>query len=108
MARIALAIFICAAVSLTSCSQHTAPQQVADIGSHALRRRIPRPGASKYQSIQDARDWENPYLMVQRNGIDARPINAASATSTMSAAEVVSYLEKLPSAAWPYGLVVAV
>lgn len=56
----------------------------------------------------DARDWQNPYLTVQANGIDARPISAATETRRMSPAEVVTYLEKLPSIAWPYGLVVAV
>jgi hypothetical protein len=46
--------------------------------------------------------------MVQAKGIDARPISAATETPTMAPAEVVAYLEKLPSIAWPYGLVVAV
>jgi hypothetical protein len=46
--------------------------------------------------------------MVQANGIDARPISAATEAPTMSPADVVGYLEKLPSMAWPYGLVVAV
>ena len=43
--------------------------------------------------------------MVQANGI--RPISGAN-TPTMSPADIVAYLEKLPSMAWPYGLVVAV
>ena len=46
--------------------------------------------------------------MVQANGIDARPIGAATEAPTMSPADVVAYLEKLPSIAWPYGLVVVV
>lgn len=56
----------------------------------------------------DARDWQNPFLMVKANGIDARPISANTEAPTMSPADVVAYLEKLPSIAWPYGLVVAV
>jgi hypothetical protein len=44
--------------------------------------------------------------MVNRNGIDAR--RAATEAPTMSPAEVIAYLEKLPSVAWPYGLIVAV
>jgi len=33
----------------------------------------PSPDPNKYRSARDARDWQNPYLMVQANGIDARP-----------------------------------
>jgi hypothetical protein len=44
--------------------------------------------------------------MVHANGI--RPISGAKDTPTMSPADSVAYLEKLPSMAWPYGLVVAV
>ena len=40
--------------------------------------------------------------------IDALPTNSATGAPRMSPAEVVGYLEKLPSIAWPYGLVVAV
>jgi hypothetical protein len=57
---------------------------------------------------RDGRDWQNLYLMVRANGIDARPISAATEAPTMPPADVVTYLEKLPSMAWPYGLVVAV
>ena len=61
-----------------------------------------------YRSVRDAPEWQNPYLIVQANGIDARPISAATEAPTMSPVDVVAYLEKLPSMAWPYGLVVAV
>lgn len=53
----------------------------------------------------DARYWQNPYLMVQAKGID---ISAIPNAPTMASADMVAYLEKLPSGAWPYGLVVAV
>ncbi len=62
-----------------------------------------------YSSVRDARDWHNPYLTVQAKGIvDARPISAAMEAVPMSPGDVVAYLEKLPSSAWPYGLVVVV
>jgi hypothetical protein len=83
-------------------------QRVADTGASPLKNRIPPPDPNKYRSVRDARDWQNPYLMVQVNGIDARPISAATEAPTMSPVDVVAYLEKLPSLAWPYGLVVAV
>ena len=85
-------------------------QRVADTGASPLKNRIPPPDPNKYRSVRDARDWQNPYLMVRANGIDARPISAATEAPPMSPADVVAYLEKLPSMAmaWPYGLVVAV
>jgi hypothetical protein len=108
MARSLLAAFLCAAITFVSCSQPTSMQKVADTGTSPLKNRIPPPDPNKYRSVMDARDWQNPYLMVRANGIDARPISAATDVSTMTPADVVAYLEKLPSIAWPYGLVVAV
>jgi hypothetical protein len=108
MARRPFAAFLCAAIAFVSCSQATNVQRVADTGTSALKNRIPPPDPNKYRSVRNARDWQNPYLMVRANGIDARPISAATETPTMSPADVVAYLEKLPSMAWPYGLVVAV
>jgi hypothetical protein len=94
------------AIALVSCSQTTSLQ--TDTGTSTLKNRIPPADSAKYRSVANAREWQNPYLMVQANGIDARPINAATETPTMAPADVISYLEKLPSIAWPYGLVVAV
>jgi hypothetical protein len=108
MARSLLTAFLCAAIAFVSCSRTVDVQKVADNGAPSLKNRIPPPDPRKYRSVLDAHDWQNPYLMVQANGIDARPISAATATPTMSPADVVAYLEKLSSIAWPYGLVVAV
>ncbi len=106
MARSLLPAFLCAAIAFGSCSQPASMQKVADTRLSPLKNRIPPPDPNKYRSVTDARDWQNPYLMVQANGI--RPISAATGTPTMSPVDVVVYLEKLPSIAWPYGLVVAV
>ena len=106
MARSLLPAFLCAPIAFGSCSQPASMQKVADTGLSPLKNRIPPPDPNKYRSVRDARDWQNPYLIVQANGI--RPISPAKDTPTMSPPDVVSYLEKLPSIAWPYGLVVAV
>jgi len=95
-------------IVLLSCSQPTTSQKPIDNGPSALKNRVPTADPSKYRSVRDARDWQNPYFVVYANGIDARPISAATEAARMSPAEVVGYLEKLPSIAWPYGLVVAV
>lgn len=81
---------------------------VAETGTSTLKNRIPPANPAKYRSVADAREWQNPYLMVQAKGIDAGPISAAMKTPTMAPAEAIAYLERLPTIAWPYGLVVAV
>ena len=64
--------------------------------------------SSECRSASSESPDKNPYLVVHANGIDALPTNAATEAPRMSPAEVVGYLEKLPSIAWRYGLVVAV
>jgi hypothetical protein len=108
MARSLLAAFLCAAIGFFSCPHPTSMQRVADTGTSPLKNRIPPPDPNMNRSFRDARDWQKPYLMVQANGIDARSISAATEAPIMSPADVVLYLEKLPSMTWPYGLVVAV
>ena len=104
MAQTLISTCLCAAIAFVSRSQPASMQRVAETGVSPLKNRIPPPDPNKYRSVVDARDWQNPYLFVQANGV--RPISPAK--DTMSPADVVSYLEKLPSIAWPYGLVVAV
>jgi hypothetical protein len=109
MSRCQLAAYLLgAAIAFVSCAQPTSLQKAADTGTSTLKNRIPPADPDEYRSVADAREWQNPFLMVQAKGIDARPISAATETPTMSPADVVAYLEKLLSIAWPYGLVVAV
>jgi hypothetical protein len=83
-------------------------QKPVDARKSTLKKRVPPADPTKYRSVRDASDWQNPYLVVCADGIVARPTNPATEAPKMSPAEVVAYLEKLPSIAWPYGLVVAV
>jgi hypothetical protein len=46
--------------------------------------------------------------MVQADGIAVRIVSTPAKNRTLSPTGMVAYLEKLPSADWPYGLVVAV
>jgi len=108
MAQRQLAVFLCLIIALTSCYHPAGMQKSRTLQTSPLESHIPPPDPAKYRSIVDARDWQNPYLMVRATGIDARPISAATESPTMSPQEVIAYLEKLPSVAWPYGLVVAV
>ena len=108
MERCSRLLLLTVTIGLLSCSQPMSSQKPADTRTSALKNRIPPADPSKYRSVQDARDWQNPYLVVHADGIDARPISAATEAPRMSPADVIPYLEKLPSIAWPYGLVVAV
>ena len=108
MGRSLLAAVLCGTIAFTSCSQPSNTQGATDSDKLSLNARIPRPDPNAYRSVRGARDWQNPYLMVVREGIYARPISSATEAPPMAPADVVAYLEKLLSIAWPYGLVVAV
>ncbi len=74
--------------------------------SRSLQNRIPKRDPKKYHSVQDAKDWKNPYLIVRRDGIEIlgiTPVGRAIAVQS-----VPGTLERLPDSVWPYGLVVAV
>lgn len=106
MGRSRFAAALCGTIAFVSCSQHVNTQKAPDAGKLSLKARIPRPDPNAYRSVRDARDWQNPYLIVRREGI--QPISGATEAPTMPPADVIAYLEKLPSIAWPYGPVVAV
>ena len=74
--------------------------------SRSLENRIPKPDPKKYHSVQDAKGWKNPYLIVRRDGIEI--VGMAPVGQAISVESVPGTLEKLPDSAWPYGLVVAV
>jgi hypothetical protein len=78
------------------------------IGLLTLNNRIPPADPAKDRCITDGQKWRNPYLIVQAKGIDPWSMSPATKIPTMSPADVVAYLKKLASSAWPYGLVVAV
>jgi hypothetical protein len=97
--------YTCGMMCFVSCSQPTTTQRSADARTTPLKNRIPTADPIKYRSVRDARGWQNPYLIVKATGIDMLPIGADKNAQTTSPVGVVGYLEKLPSAAWPYGLV---
>jgi len=74
--------------------------------SRSLENRIPKPDPKKYHSVQDAKDWKNPYLIVRRDGIEIVGMTPVGRAITVES--VPGVLERLPASAWPYGLVVAV
>ena len=62
----------------------------------------------KYKSINDAKLWRNPYLVIKADGIEVISRAIPSGRKTVQAADLVRTLIDLPVDAWPYGKVVAV
>ena len=71
-----------------------------------LLRRIGPSDPRKYDAIQDARDWKNPYWIVRRDGIEI--LGVTFVCRGVPVDSIPRMLEALPKSAWPYGLVVAV
>jgi hypothetical protein len=61
-----------------------------------------------YRSVRDARDWQNPILTVQDDGIDvqAKGITDTGGRKHVAVEDLKALLVSLPVSAWPYGRVV--
>src|SRR5262249_30700723 len=69
--------------------------------------RIGPPVRGKYEGVQDAKDWLNPYLSICPQGVDLT-VAAVGRKSLVSVPALRAELVKLPLGAWPYGRIVAV
>ena len=83
------------------------PADGSSVQARRLDARIGRPNPDLYRSIRDAKDWENPYLVIHRDGIEG-VVKRAVGRRTVAAADLERMLIELPITAWPYGRVVAV
>ena len=83
-------------------------QQPTSHKAGVLKSHVPPANPEKYRAITDAPDWQNPYLIVQPNGVEVRTSGAAASGRTVSVADVIGYLGRLPKGTWHYGLVVVV
>lgn len=70
--------------------------------------RIPPPDPNQYKSVQDGRDWRNPYISIQGDGINFLISSSPIVWTLIQADELSKTLTSLPVSAWPYGRVVAV
>jgi hypothetical protein len=71
-----------------------------------LNAAIGPPKLALYRSIRDARDWRNPILTVQDDGVLIRA-NGVGEPTHVPIKDVKGFLISLPVSAWPYGRVVA-
>lgn len=99
---IAVVLLISASTTLTGSMQSGA------VRSGGLNPRIGPPALQRYKSIRDAKDWENPYLVIRRDGIEVISKRLAAGRTTVAADRLEQALVTLPITAWPYGRVVAV
>ena len=95
-------LLICAASPLAG------PMQSVSVQTVRLDPRIGSAAPPRYKSIRDANDWENPYLVIRRDGIEVMVKRLPSSRTTVAAADLARTLIGLPVTAWPYGRVVAV
>jgi hypothetical protein len=65
---------------------------------------IPPADPSLYRPVRDAKDWKNPYAVVQPDGVR---LIAAGGERLLAAGDLERELRALPKSAWPYGRVIA-
>src|SRR5881227_2207053 len=99
----AVVLTICAASMLAA-----RPVQTDTVQAGRLNARIGPANPQRYKSIRDAKDWENPYLVIRRDGIEVIAKSVPSGRKTVASTDLRRTLLELPVIAWPYGKVVAV
>jgi hypothetical protein len=93
---------------LGAASPLAGPMQSGSVQTGRLDARIGAAAPQRYRSVRDAKDWENPYLVIRRDGIEVIVKRLPSARQTVAAADLQRTLIGLPVSAWPYGRVAAV
>ena len=62
-----------------------------------------------YKKVRDAKDWLNPYLIIERDGVTVI-CNALARDERkfITLPQIDDYLKNLPATAWPYGKIIGV
>jgi hypothetical protein len=94
---------------LAACSKP--PQPPPETATEAPRttglESIPDPDATKYPTLGNLRNWQNPYLIVREDGVGILDLSNRE-IHLLTQEQVPAELVSLPSSAWPYGRVVFV
>src|SRR5258708_8223620 len=67
---------------------------------------VPAPDRKLYVDVQDAPDWQNPYIVVFADGLQVE-CRAVGMSKRITASALKKTLLELPRSAWPYGKIVA-
>jgi hypothetical protein len=76
--------------------------------SEQLDPKNPPADQEKYQSVRDAKDWQNPYLIIGADGIVVISRAVLGGRKTVPLGNLRQTLLSLPVDAWPYGRVIAI
>jgi hypothetical protein len=69
---------------------------------------IPPADPEKYQSVRDAKDWQNPYLIIGADGIVVISRAVLGGCKIVPLGNLRQTLLSLPVDAWPYGRVIGI
>lgn len=82
--------------------------QNGSIQTGQLNSRIGPANPQRYKSIHDAKNWQNPILIIRQDGVEVISKSLPSGRRTVASTDLRRTLIDLPVTAWPYGSVVAV
>jgi hypothetical protein len=92
-------------ISIPACSRPSPPPP-ADAAT--LLQAIAAADPAKYPSLQEAKHWSNPYLVIRRDAVGLLTGVTANEEQILKPEEVLNALARLPASAWPYGRAVAI
>lgn len=84
------------------------PVQSDSVEASKLNPRIGPAILQRYRSIRDGKHWENPYLVIRRDGIELIAKGLPFVRQAVVSTDLRRTLVELPVTAWPYGRVVVV
>jgi hypothetical protein len=90
---------------LASCSR---PSPSPPQDSASLLQAVAAADPSKLPSLQQAKHWSNPYLVIRPDTVGLLTGITANEEQILKPEEVLSALARLPASAWPYGRAVAI
>ena len=97
-----------AVVLLISACAHAGAMQSDAVRPGRLHQEIGPVNPERYRSVRDARDWQNPYLVIDADGIEVITKRPTASRKKIDLADLERTLLELPKGAWPYGRVAAV
>ena len=108
-----LVILVISSFFLSSCDkekpQVESSKSPVESAQTELDSRIPPDDPDKYKSVREPKDWQNPYLVIQRDGIAFRCLALSQQEwQIIPPEELRRRLIDLPVTAWPYGRVIAI
>ena len=94
----AVTLLMCASAMVCNRGENSAPP-VDTLAS------VPGPDPKLYAHVQDASDWQNPYIVVLADGLQVE-CRAVGMSRTLPVSALKETLLGLPRSAWPYGRIV--